>query len=152
MKAQVNPKSTSNQSSKPCTVLQYPSKKECFSSNAATRHSKCRFPFGGDTFQHQFLSKKIPIQTYWKKERKKERKKESRNQLLNRQSRVCIQMYTYRCICMYVHILRYIHIYRTGEIVVWCRVATLLFPRNDVRLYKYMYTNKHICMCANALY
>jgi len=27
MKAQVNPKSTSNQSSKPCTVLQYPSKK-----------------------------------------------------------------------------------------------------------------------------
>ena len=28
MKAQVNPKSTSNQSSKPCTVLQYPSKKE----------------------------------------------------------------------------------------------------------------------------
>ena len=29
MKAQVNPKSTSNQSSKPCTVLQYPSKKVC---------------------------------------------------------------------------------------------------------------------------
>ena len=27
MKARVNPKSTSNQSSKPCTVLQYPSKK-----------------------------------------------------------------------------------------------------------------------------
>ena len=29
MKARVNPKSTSNQSSKPCTVLQYPSKKVC---------------------------------------------------------------------------------------------------------------------------
>ena len=28
MKARVNPKSTSNQSSKPCTVLQYPSTKE----------------------------------------------------------------------------------------------------------------------------
>ena len=32
MKAQVNPKSTSNQSSKPCTVLQYPSKKSVLSS------------------------------------------------------------------------------------------------------------------------
>ena len=43
MKAQVNPKSTSNQSSKPCTVLQYPSKKQYFgySDNDPLR---CRLP------------------------------------------------------------------------------------------------------------
>jgi len=29
-KSSVNPKSTSNQSSKPCTVLQYPSRKDCY--------------------------------------------------------------------------------------------------------------------------
>ena len=47
MKARVNPKSTSNQSSKPCTVLQYPSKKDLrhqtkrtgFSHPFASQHS-----------------------------------------------------------------------------------------------------------------
>ena len=42
MKAQVNPKSTSNQSSKPCTVLQYPSKKNCCSLLQTCRRRKCR--------------------------------------------------------------------------------------------------------------
>ena len=39
MKAQVNPKSTSNQSSKPCTVLQYPSKKGATSNTGFTSES-----------------------------------------------------------------------------------------------------------------
>jgi len=42
MKAQVNPKSTSNQSSKPCTVLQYPSRKKMLSGHRQSQ-TYCRW-------------------------------------------------------------------------------------------------------------
>ena len=49
MKARVNPKSTSNQSSKPCTVLQYPSKKHEELSESLSANKPERWGAGVET-------------------------------------------------------------------------------------------------------
>ena len=55
----MNPKSTSNQSSKPCTVLQYPSRKvkSLTHGSSSREHSKQKTPPGGGVSFDQYATK-----------------------------------------------------------------------------------------------
>jgi len=136
-KSSVNPKSTSNQSSKPCTVLQYPSRTEWHDCAIGLDHVK----HVTHTQSHS-ISVCVCVCVF-----------------------VCVFVCIYTCMCMYVHVCAcvcmyadlhiYVHIYKTPvhfSSIARPRLqktpaAQNLIGNEDKCVCLYVYTRVCACMC-----
>ena len=119
MKAQVNPKSTSNQSSKPCTVLQYPSKKTCATGYGtvigANQTGKC--VRNSDCEEYVLIARtSTPSPHSTQKQPKVKMMALStfatflRNivEYIYIHTYIYVHMYVYICVCVHIHVYTYI--------------------------------------------
>jgi len=129
----VNPKSTSNQSSKPCTVLQYPSKKK-----REVRREKHR---ESDTQKkwycllhvewHSIESSSLNLIGLLSTERGK---RDLENQMIDWDLRLEKGLqYAVLSICIYIYVCIYIHIYIYIYIYIHIYIYTYIYKPNAIR-------------------
>jgi len=117
----VNPKSTSNQSSKPCTVLQYPSREGSVSSVATqyvkTSANQCTLCCSGQVFEKSPIASALYVPLYLSIYLCASKKAlyPTKSHKMSWIRRISIYIHIYIYVCMYVHIytyvFTYIHIY-----------------------------------------